>query len=271
MNQSAIHISSVKRVPMGTNKSHDFLVKFSPSIKLNPDYNHYLALDRLSMTYSWYNIRSEYKNNKIKYTHDGTTWQTITFTDGMYSYSDINDYIHQYMDQKSHHTTDPKGEKVYSINLSFVLSTYRVLISLSGQYQVYLRGTKFGDLIGFEEKLVTSTEYGTKLPNITNSVDSLNINVSTIRESVVNGVNTNKIAVIPTDNLTRSYPFTFEPKRELHCLVNTYNISEMRVDITDSLGRPVDLNGIDWFRTLLLDSVPGVAPLLGKDGVYVTL
>ena len=38
------------------------------------------------MTYSWYNIRSDYKNKKIKYTHDGSTWQTITFTDGMYFY-----------------------------------------------------------------------------------------------------------------------------------------------------------------------------------------
>ena len=80
------------------------------------------------------------------------------------------------MDQKSHHTTDSKGTKVYSINLTFVLSTYLVLVSLSGDYQLDLRGTDFGDLIGFENKVVTKTEYGTKLPNITNSVDSLNIN-----------------------------------------------------------------------------------------------
>ena len=76
---------------------------------------HQLALDRLSMTYSWYNIRSDYGNNKIKYTHDGTNWQTITFVDGMYSYRDLNDYIHQYMDQKSHHSTDSSGKKTYSI------------------------------------------------------------------------------------------------------------------------------------------------------------
>lgn len=158
--------------------------------------------------------------------------------------------------KKKHHGTDAKGEKTYSINLTFYLTTYRVLITLEGQFQVDLRGTNFGDLIRFEKKLVTSTEYGSKLPNITNSVDSLNINVSAIKDSVVNGVNTNTIAVIPTDNLTRSYPFTFEPKRELHCLVNTYNITEMRVSITDSLNRPVDLNGIDWFMSLLLDSVP---------------
>ena len=54
------------------------------------------------MTYSWHNINKEYKNNEIKYSTNGSTsWETITFVDGMYSYSDINDYIHQYMDKKS--------------------------------------------------------------------------------------------------------------------------------------------------------------------------
>ena len=221
-------------------------------MKLAPEFKHFLALDRLSMTYSWYNIRSSYSNNKIKYTNDGTNWHTITFSDGMYSYSDINDYIHQYMDQKSHHTTDSKGKKNYSINLTFILSTYRVLVSLEGSYQLDLRGTDFGDLIGFEKKLVTKTEYGTRLPNITKSIDSLNLNVSAIKDSVVNGVNTNTIAVIPTDNLTRSYPFTFEPRRPLYCPVSSNYISEMRINVTDSVSQPVDLNGIDWFMTLLL-------------------
>ena len=242
----------LKEKKIGVNKSHDFLVKFNPTLKLDPNFKHFLALDRLSMTYSWYNIRSSYGNNKIKYTHDGTTWQTITFSDGMYSYSDINDYIHQYMEQKSHHTTDSKGVKNYSINLNFILSTYRVLVTLEGSFQLDLRGTDFGELIGFEKKLVTKTEYGTKLPNITKSIDSLNINISAIKDSVVNGVNTNTIAVIPTDNLTRSFPFTFEPRRTLYCPVSSNTISEMHVTVNDSLNQPIDLNGIDWFMTLLL-------------------
>ena len=66
--------------------------------------------------------------------------------------------------------------------------------------QLDLRGTNFGNLIGFEKKLVTRTEYGTKLPNITNSIDVLNINTSAIKDSIVDGVNTETIAVIPTDN-----------------------------------------------------------------------
>ena len=254
MQEQAIHISSINREKRGTSRPGDFTIKFNPSLKLDPEMKHQLALDRLSMTYSWYNIRSDYKNNKIKYTHDGSTWQTITFTDGMYSYSDINDYIHQYMDQKSHHTTDSSRKKSYSISLNFILSTYRVLISLEGSYQVDLRDTTFGQLIGFEKKLVTKTEYGTKLPNITNSIDVLNINTNAITDSIVNGINTNTIAVIPTDNLTRSFPFTFEPKRPLFCNVSSFYIDEIRIFITDSLGKPVNLNGIDWFMTLILHS-----------------
>ena len=141
---------------------------------------------------------------------------------------------------------------MYSINLTFIPSTYRVLITLDGSYQLDLRGTDFGDFIGFDKKLVTKTEYGTRLPNITKSIDSLNINTTAIKDSVVNGVNTNTIAVIPTDNLTRSYPFTFEPRRQLYCPVSSNYISEMRIYVTDSLGKPIDLHGIDWFMTLLL-------------------
>ena len=120
-----------------------------------------------------------------------------------------------------------------------------------------MRGTDFGDLIGFEKKLVTKTEYGSRLPNITKSIDSLNINTTAIKDSVVNAVNTNTIAVIPTDNLTRSYPFTFEPRRQLYCPVRSNNISEMRIYVTDSVGQPIDLNGIDWFMTLLLRHTEG--------------
>ena len=162
--------------------------------------------------------------------------------------------------------TSVHGSKVSSYNKfkrikevfnqsNFILSTYRVLISIDGAYQLDLRGTEFGDLIGFEKKIVTKTEYGTKLPNITNSIDVLNINTSAITDSIVNGINTNTIAVIPTDNLTRSHPFKFEPKRPLYCSVSTFHIDEMRIYVTDSLGRPVNFNSIDWYMSLILHSM----------------
>ena len=139
------------------------------------------------MTYSWYNIRKDYGNNRIKYTHNkGLNWETISFTDEMNSYSDINDYIHQYMKQKNHHSTDPKGQTQLQINLTFVLSTLSVLITfIDDEYWFDLRGSDFGDLIEFEKKILTKTEYGAKLLNITNSIYVLNINTSAIKNSIV--------------------------------------------------------------------------------------
>ena len=98
--ERAIHISSINREKTGENRPDNFSIKFNQPLKLYREKNHSLAIDRLTMTYSWYNIRSSYKNNTIKYTNDrGVNWNTVTFKDGMYSYTDINDYLRQYMEQ----------------------------------------------------------------------------------------------------------------------------------------------------------------------------
>lgn len=109
----------------------------------------------------------------------------------MYSYADLNDYIHEYMDANNHKT----GDKYY-INLSFVLSTYRVLIVIDNNYRLDIRTGEFSDLIGFEKKLLTQTEYGSRLPSITNSVDMIYINTDAVTINILNGVNTNTLAVI---------------------------------------------------------------------------
>ena len=54
--------------------------------------------------------------------------------------------------------------------------------------------------------------------------------------------------------LTRSFPFTFEPRRLTFCPVSFHEISNMRIYLTDSKGRPVDLNDIDRSMVLILRS-----------------
>ena len=169
----------------------------------------------------------------------------------MYSYEEINEYIHQYM-LKEKHTTE--GE--YPINVQFILSSYRVLTALDNNHQVDLRATNFGDLIGFDKKKVTSTEYSSRLPNITNSVDKINIHSDVVTNTILSGYSDNLLAVIPTDSLTRSYSFKFEPRRLLFNEINKTHLNEIRFYITDTLGRPIDLNGIDWFMTLIMRSTP---------------
>ena len=251
MQERAINISSSGRQKIGKSKPEDFIIKFEPTLHLDPEMRHELAVDRVSMTYSWHNINDSYNNNTIKYSKDsGSTWKTITFVDGMYSYDDISDYINQVI---TNNDDQPSDDKI-GIQIYFVLSSYRVVVELGDDWQLDIRGSKFGDLIGFTPQILTQTSYSTKLPNITNSIDSIYINCDIITDSITDGVFSNTAAVIPTDNLTRSYPFSFEPKRALFSPVSKMMVSELRVYITDSIGRSIDLNGIDWHMTLILRS-----------------
>ena len=89
--ERAIFISSVNRETIGDASSHNFKIKFTPTLRLPSGMTHSLALDKLSMTYSWHNITPAYKNNTLKYSHDaGRSWSTITFPSGAYSYDDLN-------------------------------------------------------------------------------------------------------------------------------------------------------------------------------------
>ena len=140
MQERAIHISSVNRQKIGRSKAEDFIIKFDPVLKLQSNMTHEIALDKATMTYSWHNISDQYQNNEIKYSPDGgTSWETVKFVDGMYTYSDLNDYLHQYMKKKGHKTTDAKKDDVYYIYLTFVLSTCKILIQIDNNYQLDLK------------------------------------------------------------------------------------------------------------------------------------
>ena len=251
MQERAINISSINRQKIGRSRPEDFTIKFDPVMHLDTEMHHELAVDRVSMTYSWHNINAEYGNNSIKYSKDnGTSWKTINFVDGMYSYDELSEFINQVItDNGDQPSNNQVGVKIY-----FVLSSYRVVVQLGNQWRLDIRNSNFGDLIGFEPKIITTTSYSTKLPNITNSVDSLHVNCDVVTDSITDGKFSNTLTIIPTDNLTRSYPFTFEPRRALFSPVSKTIISEMRITLTDSIGRPIDLNGIDWHMSLILRS-----------------
>ena len=140
------------------------------------------------------------------------------------------------------------------IRFTFVLTTYRIVIELSNDFQLDLRVNTFCELIGFSPKIITSTKYGTKLSNITNSVDALHILTDVVEESLVDGKLSDTMFVVPTDNLRRSYPFRDELRRALFVPLKSSSIDEIQFRVQDALGRPVDFNGIDWHMSLILRS-----------------
>ena len=259
MSEFLLRFSSKNREKVGVSLSHDFTTKFNIPIKLPNDMKHEVAVRLIKMTYSWYNISQSFGNNQIKYSHNnGTDWETITFVDGMYSYDDIDDYIKKYLKSKGHlvkGTKDSEESEIeYGINLYFVLSTYRILIELHKDYQVDLTTSDFRKLIGFNSKIVTSTEYGTNLPDITRGVDEVHINCDKVTDSITDGQSSNTLAVIPVQNLVRSLPFSYNLRPIVFSPLSGHLISSMRFYVTDSSGNPIDLNGIDWYIELIVRS-----------------
>ena len=62
MQERAIYISSVERQKSGRNNAEEFIIKFDPMLKLQNDMKHEMALDKVTMTYSWHNISDQYQN-----------------------------------------------------------------------------------------------------------------------------------------------------------------------------------------------------------------
>ena len=69
--EQSIHINSLNRIKMGTSQEDDFTVRFDPVLVLDhSNMIHELAVDGLSMTYSWHNISTTYNNNVVRYSPD---------------------------------------------------------------------------------------------------------------------------------------------------------------------------------------------------------
>lgn len=116
-----LFINSVDGI--NNSKSHDFTVRFNPGLNLDKNKDYYLALDSISMYYSWYNVSSVYSNNTLSYSpDDGKTWKMIVLPNGNYSYNELNTYIQRVLKSNSHMED--------GITITFVPSLLKVLLTL---------------------------------------------------------------------------------------------------------------------------------------------
>lgn len=231
----------------GHGPSHDFTIKYTPQITLEKNKTYSIRLNSLSMYYSWFNVSNKHNNNKIKFTTDkGTTWHKISFQDGNYSYNDLNKQIQSQLEQG--------GISKTGISLNFEITLLRVVLTLEPSFQVEFN-SRFNELIGFRrDHVYTHSQTGESEPNITNSVDSLQIRCSLLSNSSVSGKYGDVLYQFSTSNLHPSYPFekTSNVVGSLYSPINTRLISTIRIYITDQNGNPVDLNDQEVSLVLIL-------------------
>ena len=83
-----------------TNELHKFFLSFSQRLDLIIS-NKHVALQNVSIYYTWKNIRKHYKNNKLNLI--APTWNDdFDLPDGTYSVSDIHDYIEYIIKSMKH-------------------------------------------------------------------------------------------------------------------------------------------------------------------------
>ena len=243
-----IVLSSYSVKNQENNKPEDFTTNFTRPITLDNNKQYVIGLNRvINMSFTWFNVNAGYKNQLIKYSSDnGSNFKDITFPAGVWNYTDFNTYIKNIT----------KTGDTYPINLVFNDTTFRVTVTLAENYQLDLRASDFNDLIGFDKKILTSGTYiGSRVPNLSQDTDILNIHCDLINESLVDGKETDIIYSFSTSVLTPSYSFTLEPLRVTFNPVNKTSISSIRMWVTDGKRRSVNLNGAQTAFSLILKSI----------------
>ena len=127
----------------GSNADFTVIVNNDGMLLPNTDEN-YMALESISLSYTWNNIDvSKFNNNTMRYSSDnGNTFKTITFPDGNYTYTDISNYISNYLESQKDLKT--------GIQLYYVSSLKKTFLELEESFRVDFRSnTAFAKLIGF--------------------------------------------------------------------------------------------------------------------------
>ena len=145
-----IVLSSYSVKNKGSNKPENFLTRFNKPITLDSNYEYVIGLNRIiNMSFTWFNVNSDYGNQLIKYSSDnGSTFNNITFPQGVWNYTDFNEYI------KEITKTGDNDDPTYPITIEFDTTTFRVTVTLATNYQLDLSQSNFNDLIGFDKKVV---------------------------------------------------------------------------------------------------------------------
>ena len=205
------------------------------------------------MAFTWTNVNSGYNNQKIAYSKDGgKTFTDIDFPKGVWDYNDIDNYI-----KEKTKIVRGDGDEEFPITLTFDDSTFRVLVTLDANYQLDLRKSNFGKLIGFDKVILRDERnVSPNILNLSEDADVLNIHCDLVSDSLVDGRESDIVFSFGVGTLKPSYNFTLEPRRVIFNPINKTRVSSVRIYVTDGLRRPVYLNHANTAFSLILKKVP---------------
>ena len=125
-----------------------------------------MALAKLSIYYTWKNIKSEYKNNKFEIS--APTWkETFDLSDGCYSVSDIQDYF-EFIIKKHKSLTENAPVQIYPNKIK-----NRIVFERKTSYKLELLTPETMKLLGSTKKDVDKNKDGEIVPKLESVVVAL--------------------------------------------------------------------------------------------------
>ena len=157
-----------------------------------------------------------------------SNFQDLSSPASVWNYKDFDSYLKQLIEKDG-------------ISLTFNATTFRVKIVLPAQAR--LDSTMI---------LTSGSHIGTKVPNLSEATDVLNIHCDFISESLVDGQDTDIIYNFRISVLQPSYSFTLQPRRITFNPINKTTISSIRMWVTDGKRRLLDLDLIDFQKCRII-------------------
>lgn len=242
-----LNLTSDDRQPNDT--TDNFTISFSPPVPIPGNWE--VALESLSMWYSYYNISSDYNNQSFKY-YNGSTWKTITITAGLYTIDDINNFVHAAMKANGDTGVDANNNDVFYISLTPDYNTFKLLITISNSYQLDLTLGNLYQLLGFTSMIVTSTQEGVNNVNITNSINRILLHVDCTFGSYKGTSASDVIYSFNADGAPSSL-LQIRPYRPIFLPMNKSGfLFQVKIYITDQQNRRINLNGEEVSLSLIL-------------------
>ena len=210
-----------------TNEPNKFVLQLSQRFDFRTSNKHVL-LQNSYISYTWKNIRKQYKNNKLKILASAWNYE-FDLRAGTYSVSDIQDYIEYIIKKHETLTTNP------SIHVYVNKINNRLVFKIKEGYKLELQrpGTNFGSI----KKLKDNTKNA-------ENVSSLEVvEVVLVQCNSVDNQYQQKSEVLYTITQNKSYTYLLnvEPSNLVFLKIHNTEFHEIIITFTGRNGRPLEI------------------------------
>lgn len=229
-----------------TTNANNFTTYFNPPIENG--LSHDLCLLNANLWFTSVNLEDK---TLLWSSNGGSSYNTISIPTGNYTVSDVDNLLKTAQLNASVTDVDSvTGERIYGIRLVNNYNTNRIDIQIdntvgSGNtFQVDLTDSaNISVFLGFTEKVVTSTESGTLIPQVNGGVNNYQIHCDIVDGSAIdNGISGDVIgAFVPAVPVGAN--INYIPFHKTFQQIKKDQIQSITIRITDQNNNLIDFNG----------------------------